>query len=370
MKRLFIDLKERAYPLFIGSGILDNFEKYFEENCPKTSKRVLIVSNTVSQLYSHIIENYISYDLKIVISDGEDAKKLSYANEIYTKLIENNIDRLSVIIAFGGGVVGDLAGFIAATFMRGIRLVQIPSTLLAQVDSSIGGKVAVNHPLGKNLIGAFHQPKFVVLDIELLKTLPPRELISGLGEVIKYGIIWDESFCEFISAHYEDIENLETNVLTNIVEKSCAIKSAIIVQDEFDQNLRTILNFGHTIGHAIEGHLKYSGLRHGEAILIGMKAASTISKKMGRLDETNYQKICDLIDKNKISLENLSIDVNDIVKRLKADKKVVKGKTRFILPEKIGDVFVTSDIPAEIVLETIQEIKLEFEKANEFLLKV
>lgn len=370
MKRLFIDLKERAYPLFIGSGILENFEKYFDENCPNTSKRVLIVSNTVSQLYSEIIENHINYDLKIIISDGEDAKSLSYATEIYTKLIENNIDRLSVIIAFGGGVVGDLAGFIAATFMRGIRLVQIPSTLLAQVDSSIGGKVAVNHPLGKNLIGAFHQPKFVVLDIELLKTLPPRELTSGLGEVIKYGIIWDESFCEFIATHFEDIVNLETNILTNIVEKSCSIKSAIIVQDEFDQNLRTILNFGHTIGHAIEGHLKYSGLRHGEAILIGMKAAATISKRMQKLDEANFQKICALIDKNVINLENMQIDVNDIIARLKVDKKVVNGKTRFILPRKIGDVFVTSDVPSDIVFDTIQEIKLEFEKANELLLKV
>lgn len=370
MKRLFIDLKERAYPLFIGSGILNNFENYFKENCSNTSKRVLIVSNTVSLLYSEIIKNYINFDLKIVISDGEDAKSLSYANEIYTKLIENNIDRLSVIIAFGGGVVGDLAGFIAATFMRGIRLVQIPSTLLAQVDSSIGGKVAVNHPLGKNLIGAFHQPKFVVLEIELLKTLPPRELVSGLGEVIKYGIIWDESFCEFISSHYEDVQNLETNILTNIVEKSCAIKSAIIVQDEFDQNLRTILNFGHTIGHAIEGHLKYSGLRHGEAILIGMKAAAKISKKMKRLDESNFQKICALIDKNEINLEDLQIEVEDIVARLKVDKKAINGKARFILPEKIGDVFVTSDIPSEILLETIHEIKLEFEKANRLLLKV
>ncbi|MCC7429345.1 3-dehydroquinate synthase [bacterium] len=359
MRKLFVDLKERAYPLYIGCEIVKNFKNYFKENCSDTTKIVLFVSNTVSKLYKQVIDESIPYDLKIIISDGESAKSLEYANTIYTQLIQNNIDRKSLIVAFGGGVVGDLAGFVAATFLRGVSLVQIPSTLLAQVDSSVGGKVAVNHALGKNLIGAFHQPKFVILDINLLKTLPKRELVSGLGEVIKYGIIWDEAFFEFIDRHFQDIQMLETNTLTSIVEKSCNIKCAVVSQDEFDQSLRPILNFGHTIGHALEASLKYSGLRHGEAILLGMKTVSSISYKLGKLNAENFDRICKLINKNEIHTKNLELDIEDVIARTKVDKKILSGKVRFILPGKIGEVFVTSDVPTEILCEALSELKKE-----------
>ena len=278
------------------------------------------------------------------IPDGETSKSLQEAEKLYTRAIEAGLDRKSVVIALGGGVVGDLAGFVAATFMRGIDLIQIPTTLLAQVDSSVGGKTAVNHALGKNLIGAFHQPRAVFIDLNFLKTLPEREIKSGLGEVVKYGVISDGDFFTYLEDNADKILQCDLKTLAHVVKRSCEIKAQVVGADEKESGLRRILNFGHTLAHAIEEETRYEKYRHGEAVSIGMVGAAVISWELGKINFNDVARLKDLLDKLQLVTTCEGVDVDDVCKVALRDKKVIGGKIGWILMRGIGDVEITDEV--------------------------
>ena len=269
-------------------------------------------------------------------------------------LIENKFERNSFIIALGGGVIGDIAGFAAATYLRGVPYIQIPTSLLAQVDSSVGGKTGVDHALGKNLIGAFYQPVLVWIDLDVLKTLPRRELVAGMGEVVKYGVIADEQFFKYIEEHYENILSLEREALIHTVARSCEIKAMVVSSDEREKGLRAILNFGHTIGHAIETITCYKKYRHGEAVAMGMVCAARLASIIHLCSEDVYvrlERLCRLIGL-KTSLPDVDFPVlRDILQR---DKKVINEKVRFVLPVRLGEVKVVEDIDNNVLQEAVQ----------------
>ncbi|NCX50854.1 MAG: 3-dehydroquinate synthase, partial [Burkholderiaceae bacterium] len=282
MKTLNVSLGERSYPIYIGSGLLKQSELFKPWI---TGKSVFVVTNTtVGPLYSQSLIQTISNDAKsvheIVLPDGESYKDWITLQKIFDALLTYGADRKSVLIALGGGVIGDMVGFAAASFMRGIRFIQVPTTLLAQVDSSVGGKTGINHPLGKNMIGAFHQPVAVIADLDTLKSLPPRELSAGLAEVIKHGAIADAEFFDWIEAHRQELLNCDSNAMSHAVERSCEIKSAVVAADEKESGIRAILNFGHTFGHAIESGLGYGEWLHGEAVGCGMVMAADLSSRL------------------------------------------------------------------------------------------
>lgn len=276
---------------------------------------------------------------RIDIPDGEEYKSLEWVSHIYDKLIEYRMERQSPIVALGGGVVGDIAGFAAATYLRGIPYVQVPTTLLAQVDSSVGGKTGVNHPMGKNLIGSFYQPKMVLIDVDALKTLEPRDIKAGLAEVIKYGIIRDSGFFAFLESNYKDALALGDS-LVYAIKVSCSIKAKVIEEDETETGVRAILNFGHTLGHAIEAATHYKELRHGEAVAIGMAAAARLSLKLGLCNKDVCQRIEGLLAKvglpTKLSAVSYQLSAKDLFQAMEIDKKMTGGKIKFVMVEDIG----------------------------------
>ncbi|MFQ5965801.1 MAG: 3-dehydroquinate synthase, partial [Candidatus Scalinduaceae bacterium] len=295
-----------------------------------------------------------NFDVKLVsIEPGEDQKTISRAETLYEVLFDHKVDRKSSIIALGGGVIGDLTGFVASTFMRGISFVQIPTTLLAQVDSSIGGKVAVNHPRGKNMIGCFYQPKAVFIDIATLQTLPKAEIIAGIVEVIKYGMIKDSVFFEYIEKHLPEIMELDEVALEKIIHDSCMIKAQVVELDEKEEGLRAILNYGHTIGHALEALTSYKKYRHGEAVAMGMIYATKIAKEMNLADNNVLKRQELLFKRLGLSIQDNEIKPKDIVEILYQDKKTVKGKLRFILPNKVGNVIIDDRVSDEIILNVL-----------------
>lgn len=361
METLNVDLGKRSYPIFIGENILNNIGDELRKIT--NYDRILIVTNDdIKQLYGEQVANSIANANFTVetftIDEGEKYKTLSTANTVYDFLIKYNYTRQTVLVALGGGVVGDLAGFVAATYMRGIPFVQIPTTLLSMVDSSVGGKVAVNHDLGKNIIGAFYQPKFVLTDIDCLKTLAMVELRAGFAEVIKYGIIWDSTFFEFLDKNIEKIFKLDPSIMEIIIQRSCQIKAKVVEEDEHENAIRAILNYGHTIGHAIESLTNYKQYKHGEAVAIGMVVAAEISKIIGIIDEESVNKIKGLIKKASLpSVIPASIDTIDIVQRLNKDKKVKDGKVRFVLPTAIGKVSIRDDIKKDVISQAINSCR-------------
>ena len=288
-----------------------------------------------------------------MIPAGESSKTLDEANRLFTRAIELSLDRQSPIFALGGGVVGDLTGFVAATYMRGVPFVQLPTSLLAQVDSSVGGKVAVNHPLGKNLIGAFHQPDSVFMDLDVLKTLPAREIATGLGEIIKYGIICDADFFAWLEEHRADVLALEPAAAMHMIARSCAIKADVVRQDEREGGLRRILNFGHTIAHAVEKETGYARYRHGEAVAIGMVGAADISVAMGLLGGADRRRIEWLIRTMGLPYTVKDVAPDAMYEDLFHDKKTVGGRIHWVLAEGIGKVSVHSDVPEDVVRETL-----------------
>ena len=297
MKTLNVSLGERSYPIYIGSGLLKKPELFKPWI---TGKSVFVVTNTtVGPLYSESLIQTISGDAKsvheIILPDGESYKDWATLQKIFDALLTHGADRKSVLIALGGGVIGDMVGFAAASFMRGIQFVQVPTTLLAQVDSSVGGKTGINHPLGKNMIGAFHQPVAVIADLDTLKSLPPRELSAGLAEVIKHGAIADAQFFNWIEAHRQELLNCDSSAMSHAVERSCEIKSAVVAADEKESGIRAILNFGHTFGHAIESGLGYGEWLHGEAVGCGMVMAADLSSRLGYLNADEVSRIKKLI---------------------------------------------------------------------------
>jgi 3-dehydroquinate synthase len=290
-----------------------------------------------------------------MIPDGEEYKNLDTLKRIYDELLKHGLDRKSALIALGGGVVGDITGFAAATYMRGISYIQIPTTLLAQVDSSVGGKTGVDHKLGKNMIGAFWQPGLVLIDPVTLKTLPKRQLLAGLAEVIKYGVIYDNELFEFLEANREHIFNLEDKAITYIIRRSCEIKADVVSKDERESGLRAILNYGHTIGHAIETATGYTRYLHGEAVAIGMHLEAKLSQLLKGIDDGQLSRIKALIDSYGLPSE-IPKDINrdDILSSMQLDKKAVAGKLKFILPESIGAVKIREDIGKKSITELLQ----------------
>jgi 3-dehydroquinate synthase len=341
MDKVIVGLKERSYDIIIGNKILKELHKFLANL--NLGKKILIISNpTVFELYGQAVIEGLGEQYEIafyLVEDSENAKSIHWVNKIYDFMIDYKMDRQATIVALGGGVVGDLAGFVAATYMRGIHFIQIPTTVLAQVDSSVGGKVGINHEKGKNLIGAFYQPKLVVCDVDTLNTLPMREIYAGLAEVIKYGIIYDRTLFNILIEKHKEILALNTEQLEKIIKRSCEIKARIVEEDEKELGIRANLNFGHTFGHALENISTYGKYRHGEAVGIGMAVAGKIALSLDHITIEDYEAIL-----KSITLYHLATEIpedytiSNLIKIMELDKKNKDNQIRMILPTKIGQV--------------------------------
>jgi 3-dehydroquinate synthase len=358
-----VELPEQSYDIAIASGSLDQLG----EQCSglKLGKKVLVVSNPV--VFKHYGERAIAslksagFDVyTCILPAGERYKTLNSIQKIYDIALEHRLERSSTMVALGGGVIGDMTGFAAATWLRGINFVQVPTTLLAMVDASVGGKTGVNHPQGKNLIGAFYQPRLVLIDPEILKTLPVREFRAGMAEVIKYGVIWDaELFSQMEeSKRLDQMRYLNEGLLTEILNKSCQAKADVVSKDEKEAGLRAILNYGHTIGHAVESLTGYRIVNHGEAVAIGMVAAGEIAVHLNLWDKESTQRQDALIKKAGLPTRlPAGLDIDAIADVLQTDKKVKAGKVRFILPTQIGVVTITDEVPADVIRQVLREMQ-------------
>ncbi|MFQ5862989.1 MAG: 3-dehydroquinate synthase [Candidatus Brocadiales bacterium] len=341
MKTVKVSLGSRSYKVHISAGILGELSRLLKK-FPDVTKVIIITDKNVERFYGNIVTKdlrpYKPEVVVISIEPGEEQKSLSMAEDLYNRLFEHEVDRRGLVIALGGGVVGDLAGYVAATFMRGISYVQIPTTLMAQVDSSIGGKVAINHTKGKNLIGCFYQPKAVYIDPLTLKTLPREEMTQGLVEVIKYGMIHDASLFDYLDRHLPEILQLEPSILERVIENCCRIKAWVVERDEREETgLRSILNYGHTLGHAIEAMGGYKGHRHGEAVAIGMMLATSIAVRLGMADKKVLERQRQLLQRVGAPTYYRQ-DTEGLCDFLYRDKKAVAGRLNFVLPLKIGKV--------------------------------
>lgn len=355
IRELRVGLGDRAYPILIGSGLLARVGAHLKPVV--AGRKVLVVTNpTVRELYGGAVGESLAaagFDVAWAeMPEGERYKTLTTVNALYDRAFASGLDREAAIVALGGGVVGDTAGFAAATFMRGIHFIQIPTTLLAQVDASVGGKVGVNHPRGKNVIGAFYQPRLVLADVRTLRSLPHREVRAGLAEVIKYGVIRDEGFFGWLEADLERVLALDDGALAQVVEVCCRIKAAVVEEDEREgaRGVRQLLNYGHTIGHALETLTGYAMYLHGEAVAVGMVAAAKISRLLGRLPHRDYARIRQLILRTGLPVEMpAGLDPEELTEAVAHDKKVRGEKVNFILPEKIGAASVYPATPDEII---------------------
>ncbi|ADL13261.1 3-dehydroquinate synthase [Acetohalobium arabaticum] len=360
MEQVGVDLGERSYRIKIGTGLLSSLDQHLAEAGIKTGTKLLVITDErVKELYGADIEANLqqsNFEFRLTaVPEGETSKSLDRAKELYDEAVDFGLERSSAVVAFGGGVVGDLAGFIAATYMRGIPLVQVPTTLLAQVDSSVGGKVAVNHEAGKNLIGAFYQPEGVIIDLEVLTTLEERDVKSGLAEVIKYGVIWDNNFFNYLQVNSKAIRDLDFEVLTKVIQRSCQIKAEIVGEDEKEKGLRAILNYGHTIGHAVEALAGYGKYRHGEAVAVGMVSAVKLAHKLEMVTETEVQKQQKLISSLGLPTTFDNFKIDNIIAKTRQDKKVQDGQVRYILPNQIGEVEIVSGIAKDLITEVLED---------------
>lgn len=353
MRTIKVHLGSRSYPIYLGTGILSHLGDLAREN--KAAGKVGIVTNPkVADLYLAAAEESLrcaGYETtSIVIPEGEEYKNIASLSSIYDRLIGSRFDRSASLIALGGGVVGDLTGFAAATFLRGIRYIQVPTTLLSQVDASVGGKTAINHERGKNLIGAFYQPSMVLIDLKTLRSLPPRELVAGMAEVIKYGIIEDSQFFAFLESHMESLLQLHGAAMEEAVAISCAIKAGVVEQDEREADLRAVLNFGHTIGHALESATDYTRLLHGEAVGIGMAKAAALSNAEGFCPREDLERIESLLEHAGLSKEiPPDVSLEQIMAHMEVDKKSLAGKIKFVLCHGIGKTRFEWFSPKEII---------------------
>jgi 3-dehydroquinate synthase len=355
MKKLHVDLASRSYPIYIGTNLLEQ-TALFEPHL-KSSTTVFIVSNTtVAPLYAKTLTNTLSQLGKTVrlleLPDGESFKDWQHLQLIFDELLAHGADRQSMIVALGGGVVGDMAGFGAASFMRGIRFIQVPTTLLAQVDSSVGGKTGINHPLGKNMIGAFHQPVAVIADLNTLRTLPHRELSAGLAEVIKHGAIADADFLDWIEANTGALLACDTNAMAHAVLRSCEIKSAVVSADEREGGIRATLNFGHTFGHAIESGLGYGEWLHGEAVGCGMVMAADLSARLGQIGQADAQRLKRIIASMHLPIAPPKLGSQRFMELMQVDKKTEAGQIRYITLGSIGAARI-QQVPDATVIETL-----------------
>ncbi|MBT6355995.1 MAG: 3-dehydroquinate synthase [Nitrosomonadales bacterium] len=343
MKKINIQFDERSYPIYIGEGLISNYELISQHILGK--KVAIITNETVADIYLKTLMDTVSSHkelISIILPDGESYKSKDSLDSIYAQLLENKADREITLIALGGGVIGDITGFAAATYMRGVNFIQIPTTLLSQVDSSVGGKTGINHPLGKNMIGAFYQPKCVISDMNVLKTLPSRELSAGLAEVIKYGLIRDNKFFEWLESHIQYLMEMNPKYLIEAVQRSCENKAAVVEADEFESGIRAILNLGHTFGHAIEVAQGYGNWLHGEAVGAGMVMAAKLSQSMGWLADKDVDRIVALIKKAGLPTEPPKISVEKYMELMMLDKKTKDGQINLVLQKSIGDAVLTN----------------------------
>ena len=358
-KTLGVELGENSYPIVVGAGLLHRVGELLASHTK--SKKVLIVSDSlVKAQYMPVVHQSLEnagFDVStIAVPAGEESKSLAQFSRIQDGLIAHQLDRGSVLIALGGGVIGDLGGFAAAVYMRGISYVQIPTTLQSQVDASVGGKTAINHPKGKNLIGAFHQPKLVLIDVDTLKTLPQRDIRSGLIEVIKMGIIRDEPLFEMVEENLDAILNLEDTILIDMISSACVNKAEIVAKDEKESGLRMVLNYGHTFGHALEALTHYNRYRHGEAVSIGMNCAAQLAVNLQMFSETDFQRQRTLLKRAELPLTfPPDLTPEAISDAMYLDKKTLAGKLRLILPTRIGEVVIRNDVDDQDVLEAIAQ---------------
>ncbi len=356
VQELIVPLGERSYPIYIGTGLLETPD-LLARHIP--GGQVAVITNEVlaELALPRLLETLAGINARVstfTLADGEGEKNLTNYAAILDHLITQRHNRSTTLVALGGGVVGDITGFAAATYQRGVNFIQIPTTLLAQVDSSVGGKTAVNHPAGKNLIGAFHQPVAVLADMDLLRTLPDREFAAGIAEVVKYGVIADAEFFDWLENNAEALLARTPAALAHAVGVSCRTKADVVAQDERESGRRAILNFGHTFGHAIEALTGYSRYLHGEAVAIGMVQAADLSSRLGLLDRRDARRVRVLLERFGLPVVPPELDAAEMLDAMGMDKKVVDGTLRLVLARSLGDVFVTSDVPPERLEETLR----------------
>jgi 3-dehydroquinate synthase len=355
-----VSLGDRSYDIELGANLDQAGERL--RGLGLGNKLAIVTNPTVKKLYGNRLADSLTKAgflvMFIEVPDGEQYKNLDWANSLYTMLLINGFDRKSALLALGGGVIGDLTGFAAATYMRGVPFLQAPTTLLAMVDSSVGGKTGVNHPMGKNMIGAFYQPRKVLMDLDVLKTLPSGELLSGMAEVIKYGVIRDEAFFRYLEENRDRILSLDQGALEHIIRRSCEIKAEVVSQDEREGGLRAILNFGHTVGHALEKAEQYA-MRHGYAVAIGMVYAARLASKTGLCDASVPERVEKLITSYGLPADLSALGrrpvVAELLKAMQIDKKAEGGKVKFVLPRRIGEVVVTREWEEKDLQELLAE---------------
>jgi 3-dehydroquinate synthase len=358
MQTLNVALGDRAYPIHIGRGLLNKPALIMPH---LKRKQVAIVTNTtVAPLYLEKLTKALKAHgvavIEIVLPDGEAYKNSETLNTIYDALLQNRCERSTTLIALGGGVIGDLTGYAAATYLRGVPFIQIPTTLLSQVDSSVGGKTGINHPLGKNMIGAFYQPKLVLADTDTLQTLPKRELSAGVAEVIKYGLIRDEDFFDWLETNIHALMRLDDTVISYAIYRSCQNKAEVVAVDEHETGERALLNLGHTFGHAIENAMGYGVWLHGEAVAAGTMLAADLSQRMGWLKDIEVQRIHTLLTASSLPVRAPDLGVEKYLDLMQSDKKVADGKIRLVLQQGIGKAVITSDYDSAKLKQTLEAI--------------
>ena len=355
MQTLRVELGERGYDIAIGQHLLERADLIVAH---LAQPRVAIVTNTtVAALYllqlSEALRSRGVAVISVVLEDGERYKDWATLNRIFDELLGQRCDRKTTLVALGGGVIGDLTGFAAATYMRGVPFIQVPTTLLAQVDSSIGGKTGINHALGKNMIGVFHQPRLVVADTAVLASLPPRELSAGLAEVIKHGLIRDREFVAWLEANMDALLACEPDALAHAICRSCDIKAKVVAADERETGVRAVLNFGHTFGHAIEAGMGYGKWLHGEAVAAGMVMAADLSRRLGLLTQAEADRIATLLARARLPIVPPEIPPARLLELMEVDKKAEGGKLRFILLDGIGAASIRANVPAALLQQTL-----------------
>jgi len=352
-----VNLGERSYEIKIAAGLLRRLGQELISDLG-LAKVALVTDSNVARLYRKTAEQSLieaGFEPGVaLVPAGEEQKTLEGVSNLYEEFFEMGLERGSVILALGGGMIGDLAGFAAATFMRGVLFVQVPTTLLAQVDSSVGGKVAVNHKYGKNMIGAFYQPRAVYIDPETLRSLPKEELLSGLAEVVKYGVILDAEFFGFLEKNVQKILALNMDVILEIIERCCRLKAQVVEEDEREAGLRAILNYGHTTAHALETLLEYKGIRHGEAVAVGMVVASVVAEQMGLVAKEVTTRQEHLLERLGLPIK-IKAEVEEVLSLFYHDKKVKGGRLRFVLPRQIGEVIISDEVSEETLRKALVE---------------
>lgn len=358
MEKITVTLGERSYPITIAAGLFNDPASFWPL---KAGDRAMLVTNqTLAPLYlaplrQRLEDAGIKVD-QVILPDGEQYKTLAVMEQVFTALLEKPHGRDTTLIALGGGVIGDLTGFAAASYQRGVRFIQVPTTLLSQVDSSVGGKTAVNHPLGKNMIGAFYQPASVVVDIDCLSTLPPRELASGLAEVIKYGIILDGEFFNWLEANLDALLALDGKAMAYCIRRCCELKAEVVAADEREMGQRALLNLGHTYGHAIEAHMGYGNWLHGEAVAAGMVMAARTAERLGQFSAQQTDRIITLLQRAGLPVTGPeSMAAEAYLPHMMRDKKVLAGELRLVLPLAIGESEVRSGVAHDTVLAAIND---------------